>query len=283
MTSPFELLPAIDLREGRVVRLRQGNFDQETAFSDDPVAVAVGFAAGGAAWLHVVDLDGARSGTPVHMSIIGAIAAAVGGEVLVEAAGGLRTADAVRAVLGSGAARAVVGTAALRDPSFAGALVEEHGPDRVAVAIDVRDGRRRRQRLGRPSPRARCAGRHRPACRPGRRPPSRSPQSTATVCWKARTSALLATCHRAQPGSHHRLGRHRVGPGHRRGPRHRLRGRHHRPRALRGSALDLRDASSAAERGLTPRPLSLARRRRRPPRTCPRSVAVVSSSFGAPR
>ena len=60
MTSPFELLPAIDLREGRVVRLRLGNFDQETAFSDDPVAVAVGFAAGGAAWLHVVDLDGAR-------------------------------------------------------------------------------------------------------------------------------------------------------------------------------------------------------------------------------
>ena len=141
MTSPFELLPAIDLREGRVVRLRLGNFDQETAFSDDPVAVAVGFAAGGAAWLHVVDLDGARYGTPVHMSIIGAIAAAVGGEVRVEAAGGLRTADAVRAVLGSGAARAVVGTAAIRDPSFAGALVEEHGPDRVAVAIDVRDGR----------------------------------------------------------------------------------------------------------------------------------------------
>ncbi len=141
MTSPFELLPAIDLREGRVVRLRQGNFDQETAFSDDPVAVAVGFAAGGAAWLHVVDLDGARSGMPVHMSILGAIAAAVGGEVRVEAAGGLRTADAVRAVLGSGAARAVVGTAALRDPSFAGALVEEHGPERVAVAIDVREGR----------------------------------------------------------------------------------------------------------------------------------------------
>ena len=141
MTSPFELLPAIDLREGRVVRLRQGDFDQETAFSDDPVAVAVGFAAGGAAWLHVVDLDGARSGTPVHTTIIGAIAAAVGGEVLVEAAGGLRTADAVRAVLESGAARAVVGTAALRDPSFAGALVDEHGPERVAVAIDVRDGR----------------------------------------------------------------------------------------------------------------------------------------------
>ena len=64
MTSPFELLPAIDLREGRVVRLRQGDFDQETAFSDDPVAVAVGFAANGAAWLHVVDLDGARTGTP---------------------------------------------------------------------------------------------------------------------------------------------------------------------------------------------------------------------------
>ena len=141
MASPFELLPAIDIREGRVVRLRQGDFDQETAFSNDPVAVAVGFAASGAAWLHVVDLDGARSGVPIHTSVIGAIAAAVGGEVKVEAAGGLRTADAVRAALASGAARAVVGTAALRDPAFAGALVEEHGPERVAVAIDVRDGR----------------------------------------------------------------------------------------------------------------------------------------------
>lgn len=141
MTSTFALLPAIDLREGRVVRLRQGDFDQETAFSDDPVAVAVGFAAAGAAWLHVVDLDGARSGAPVHTSVIEAIATAVGMEIRVEAAGGLRTADAVRVVLASGAARAVVGTAALRDPSFARALIEEHGPDRVAVAIDVRDGR----------------------------------------------------------------------------------------------------------------------------------------------
>jgi phosphoribosylformimino-5-aminoimidazole carboxamide ribotide isomerase len=141
MTSPFEVLPAIDIREGRVVRLRQGDFDQETSYSDDPVAVAVGFAASGAAWLHVVDLDGARSGVPVHTPIIGAIAAAVGGEVRVEAAGGLRTADAARSILASGAARVVVGTAALRDPTFAGTLVEEHGPERVAVAIDVRDGR----------------------------------------------------------------------------------------------------------------------------------------------
>ena len=140
MTSPFELLPAIDLRDGRVVRLRKGDFDQETSYSDDPVAVAVEFAANGALWLHVVDLDGARSGVPVHAPIIGAMAAAVGGEVLIEAAGGLRTADAVRAVLASGAARVVVGTAALRDPAFAAALVEEHGRDRLAVAIDVRDG-----------------------------------------------------------------------------------------------------------------------------------------------
>ena len=117
MTSPFELLPAIDLRDGRVVRLRQGDFEQETAFSNDPVAVAVGFAASGAAWLHVVDLDGARSGTPAHTSVIGAIAAAVGGEVKVEAAGGLRTADAVRAVLASGATRAVVGTAGCPEPA----------------------------------------------------------------------------------------------------------------------------------------------------------------------
>ena len=70
MTRAFELLPAIDLRGGRVVRLRQGDFDQETSYSDDPVAIAVEFAAAGAEWLHVVDLDGARSGVPAQMATV---------------------------------------------------------------------------------------------------------------------------------------------------------------------------------------------------------------------
>jgi len=141
MTRAFELLPAIDLRGGRVVRLRQGDFDQETSYSDDPVAIAVEFAAAGAEWLHVVDLDGARSGVPAQMATVAAIVAAVGREVRVEVAGGLRTRETVQLALVAGAARVVVGTAALRDPLFAVAIVNEHGSERVAAAIDVRDGR----------------------------------------------------------------------------------------------------------------------------------------------
>ena len=137
---PFEILPAIDLRGGRVVRLRQGDFEQETAYGDDAVAVAGRFADAGARWLHVVDLDGARTGTPAHVGVIEAIVKAVGDRTAIEAAGGLRDEDAVRSVLGSGVARAVVGTAALRDPAFAGRLVSTHGAERIVVAIDVRDG-----------------------------------------------------------------------------------------------------------------------------------------------
>lgn len=140
MTTAFDILPAIDLRGGRVVRLEQGDFERETAFSDDPVAVARRFADAGARWLHVVDLDGARTGSPQHGAAIASIVAAVGDRVAVEVAGGLRSPESVAEVLASGAARAVVGTAALRDPSFAGRLVDDHGSARVAVAIDVRDG-----------------------------------------------------------------------------------------------------------------------------------------------
>ena len=137
----FDVLPAIDLRGGRVVRLQQGDFARETAYSNDPVEVATRFADAGARWLHVVDLDGARTGTPAHGHVIRAIAAAVGDRVSVEAAGGLRDEATVSSVLAFGAARVVVGTAALRDPAFAGRLVTTHGPDRIAVSIDVRDGR----------------------------------------------------------------------------------------------------------------------------------------------
>lgn len=140
MTSGFEILPAIDLRGGRVVRLEQGDFLRETSFSDDPVAVARSFADAGARWLHVVDLDGARNGMPAHGAVIRAIVAAVGDGVAVEVAGGLRSAEAVAEVLASGASRVVVGTAALADAAFAARLVATHGVKRVAVAIDVRDG-----------------------------------------------------------------------------------------------------------------------------------------------
>ncbi len=138
--SSFDVLPAIDLRGGRVVRLQQGDFARETAYSDDPVEIAMRFADAGARWLHVVDLDGARTGTPAHEEVIRAIVSAVGDRVSVEVAGGLRDEHVVAAVLAAGAARAVVGTAALLDPAFAGRLVTSHGPDRIAVSIDVRDG-----------------------------------------------------------------------------------------------------------------------------------------------
>lgn len=136
----WDILPAIDLRGGRVVRLEQGDFERETAFSDDPVAVALGFADAGARWLHVVDLDGARTGGPAHGEIVRRIVAAVEGRTLVEVAGGLRSTDPVRAVLSAGAARVVVGTAAVRDPGFAARIVATHGSERLAVALDVREG-----------------------------------------------------------------------------------------------------------------------------------------------
>ena len=140
VTSGFDILPAIDLRGGRVVRLQQGDFARETSFSDDPVAVAREFVDAGARWLHVVDLDGARTGEPSHTAVIREIVAAVGDRAAVEVAGGFRTEASVAAVVAAGAARAVVGTAALRDPAFVGRLVATHGADRIAVALDVRGG-----------------------------------------------------------------------------------------------------------------------------------------------
>jgi phosphoribosylformimino-5-aminoimidazole carboxamide ribotide isomerase len=140
-TTTFEILPAIDLRGGQVVRLEEGDFERETAFGADPTTVAEGFATDGARWLHVVDLDAARSGVAAHADAIGRILASVGERVAVEVAGGLRTPAAVASVLEAGATRAVVGTAAIRDPGFAGRLIAAHGPDRIVVAIDIRAGR----------------------------------------------------------------------------------------------------------------------------------------------
>lgn len=141
--ATFEVIPAIDLRGGRVVRLSQGDFERESRYSDDPVAVAADFAAAGARRIHIVDLDGARAGEPAQSWVLTAIVAAVrtvDPGVQCQVAGGLRTEAAVAAALDSGAARAVVGTAALADPAFARRLVETHGAERVVVALDVRDG-----------------------------------------------------------------------------------------------------------------------------------------------
>ena len=141
MTTGFEILPAIDLRGGRVVRLQEGDFARETTFDGDPASVARGFAIDGAAWIHVVDLDAARTGEAVNGRVIAEIIGSVAGRTQVEVAGGLRTEEAVADALASGAARVVVGTAAIRDPAFAGLLVATHGASRIAVAIDIRAGR----------------------------------------------------------------------------------------------------------------------------------------------
>jgi phosphoribosylformimino-5-aminoimidazole carboxamide ribotide isomerase len=133
------LLPAIDIRDRRAVRLVQGDYERERAFDDDPVEAARRWAAQGARALHVVDLDGARSGRPENLDLVEAIASEVG--VPIEVGGGLRDAEAVEAALAAGAERVVLGTAAIADPALVAALVTEHGGSRVVVAADSRGGR----------------------------------------------------------------------------------------------------------------------------------------------
>jgi phosphoribosylformimino-5-aminoimidazole carboxamide ribotide isomerase len=136
----FQLLPAIDLRGGQVVRLSEGDFARETVYGPDPAEVARGFVAAGAGWIHVVDLDGARDGARRQIEAVSRIVAAAGEGTACEVAGGLRDEETVAGVLGAGAARAVVGTAALRDPDFVARLIARFGAERIAIALDVRDG-----------------------------------------------------------------------------------------------------------------------------------------------
>jgi len=131
------ILPAIDLKDGKCVRLRQGRADDVTVYGDDPAEQARDWAAQGGRELHVVDLDGAFAGTPKHAEVIRAIIEAFGGPV--EVGGGLRTPEALAAVLEAGAARAIIGSAALEDPEFLSMAVELYG-ERIAVGIDARNG-----------------------------------------------------------------------------------------------------------------------------------------------
>ena len=132
----MDLFPAIDLRGGRCVRLYQGDYGRETVYGDDPVAQAEAFAAAGAPWLHVVDLDAARTGEAANRAIVAAVAAAV--DVPVQASGGVRDDAAADALLAAGVRRVVVGTAALADPAWVRRLAARH-PGRVAVGLDARD------------------------------------------------------------------------------------------------------------------------------------------------
>ena len=137
MTTAVELYPAIDLRDGRVVRLTKGDYADETVYDDDPVAVAVGFADEGATWIHVVDLDAARTGDPVNRPVVARIAAALAGRCRLQTGGGVRTLADVVALATAGVTRVVMGSAAVRDPE----LVREAAAIMpVAVGLDHRDG-----------------------------------------------------------------------------------------------------------------------------------------------
>ena len=131
------VIPAVDLRRGRCVRLHQGRAESETVFSDDPVAMARRWEAEGASRLHVVDLDGAFGGGPAQATLIGEIVRAV--KIPVEVGGGLRAAEHVQAVLDAGARWAIVGTRAALDPAFLGEICRRF-EDRIIVGVDAADG-----------------------------------------------------------------------------------------------------------------------------------------------
>jgi phosphoribosylformimino-5-aminoimidazole carboxamide ribotide isomerase len=134
----MELIPAIDLLGGAVVRLAQGDYDRVTDYGDDPVAVARSWVNQGVTRLHLVDLEAARDGTRSQAAIIERIVSTVG--VPCQVAGGIRDADIAATLLDAGVDRVVLGTALIRDPGLARVLVDRWGSQRVVAAIDVRDG-----------------------------------------------------------------------------------------------------------------------------------------------
>jgi phosphoribosylformimino-5-aminoimidazole carboxamide ribotide isomerase len=132
------LLPAVDIRDGKAVRLRQGHFEEETVYADDPLEAARSFVQAGARFLHVVDLDGAREGEPVNLHHVERITAEL--DVPVELGGGLRSIASIRRALKAGAARVVLGTAAFTDPDLLDEALSAF-TSRILVGVDVRGGR----------------------------------------------------------------------------------------------------------------------------------------------
>jgi phosphoribosylformimino-5-aminoimidazole carboxamide ribotide isomerase len=132
-----ELYPAIDLRGGRAVRLTQGDYTREQVYGDDPVAIATAFAAAGARWIHVVDLDAARNGDPINRPIVAAIAGSVAGQASVQTGGGVRTVKDAAELARSGVARVVMGSAAVAQPSLVELVADVVA---VAVGLDHRGG-----------------------------------------------------------------------------------------------------------------------------------------------
>lgn len=134
----MEIIPSIDVRAGKVVRLHQGDYAKETVYADDPVAVARQFAATGATRIHIVDLDGAAAGKPVLLETLKRIIAGTG--VPIQTGGGVRTLEAIANMLAIGIDRVVLGTVAVEQPALVQQAIAAHGAERVIVGLDARDG-----------------------------------------------------------------------------------------------------------------------------------------------
>ena len=134
----MQIIPSIDLRAGRCVRLFQGDFNQETVFSDDPVAVARQWEAQGGSLLHLVDLDGAAGGSPQNLPIIEVIVRSL--DIPVQVGGGIRERGLADSLLSAGVSRVVLGTAAVENPNLVEGLCRDYGTEAVVVAVDARDG-----------------------------------------------------------------------------------------------------------------------------------------------
>ena len=132
----MEIIPAIDIKDGRCVRLFQGDYDRETVFSDSPVAMATHWVEQGATRLHVVDLDGAKQGIQTNLSIVREIVSTV--QVPVQYGGGIRDVESVEAILSSGIDRVIVGTAAIETPEIIEEMLTQFGNDFLVISIDAR-------------------------------------------------------------------------------------------------------------------------------------------------
>ena len=145
MTRPFTLYPAIDVRNGRVVRLAQGDYAQETRYGDDPLALARDYAAQGARWLHLVDLDAARAGGYTLLGLVADIVRDTG--LQVQTGGGVRGRDDVERILEAGASRVVIGSLAVREADSVCGWLDALGSDRLTIALDTRQDREGTWRL----------------------------------------------------------------------------------------------------------------------------------------
>jgi len=145
MSADFTVYPTIDVRDGRVVRLRQGDYAQETRYPDDPCALAATYAAVGSTWLHLVDLDAARAGGYTLAQLLRRIKSATG--MFVQTGGGVRSVADVEALLDAGADRVVIGSLSVRSPPLVAGWIAEFGAERIVVALDTRADANGRWRL----------------------------------------------------------------------------------------------------------------------------------------